>query len=251
LPLNRQSIADLPFLTRGNWWAIFTRVRYWARRAAFAVPFVRGKLERKQLDRGAAAAHWDNLMSRTNAATYLGGTINVDSCNAMTAMMIKHRAPSKPSVLDIGCAGGTLLSALTSYQEYLGIDVSAFAVELAARDFARHVATGCVSFTASDLRDYQPQRAWDVIIFNEVLYYLSVADAVAEFGRYAEFLTPDGIACVSMKDDAKSRAIMSFLARRYRWRDGMLWQVKPAAPSYSVGINRETPAVLLAVFARA
>ena len=102
---------------------------------------------------------------------------------------------------------------------------------------------------AADLRKYKPDRPWDVIIFNEVLYYLRSEDAAAEFARYAKHLTPDGIGCVSMKDDAKSHAIMGLLTKRYQWRGGMLWQPKAMGPAYSIDINREYPAFLLGVFA--
>ena len=112
-------------------WDVLTRVRYRARQLAFALPFVRKALEREQLNPDHAAQHWDKLLSETHFRSYLGDTITVNACNAMTAILIKFHAPKEPSVLDIGCAGGALLPMLMSYSQYLGIDVSAHAIEVA------------------------------------------------------------------------------------------------------------------------
>src|SRR5262245_30978463 len=68
-----------------------------------------------------AAAHWDHLLSQTPASTYLGGTLSVAFNEAVTSVLVNDIAGKKASILDIGCAAGSLASSLT-FERYLGID---------------------------------------------------------------------------------------------------------------------------------
>jgi 2-polyprenyl-3-methyl-5-hydroxy-6-metoxy-1,4-benzoquinol methylase len=223
--------------------------RYWARSAAFSIPALRSVLEKDQVTSEMAAAHWDAVMSQTKFSTYLGRTISVDASNAMTAMLIKYHAVPEPSVLDIGCCGGTLLSSLSSFSRYLGTDISAHAIGVARSDpeLTRHIASGQAAFEVADLRSFEPEGVWNVIVLNEVLYYLRTEQAVAETDRFAKRLAPGGILCITMKDDAKSTVIFRQLAERYNWIDGMLWQRKATGLSFGIRVNRERPAHLLGI----
>jgi SAM-dependent methyltransferase len=201
---NRQVIADFSLRSRSRDFSLASTMRAWARHIAFQYPPIRRYLEPKKTVQE-TAARWNALMSETNHETYLGGTVNVDSCNAMTATLIKYRASATPSVLDIGCSGGTLLNYLPSYERYLGLDISDYAVNEALDDIEirPHVQSGRASFAAIDLRQFSSAEKWDVIVINEVLYYLSCDEAVAEFKRYGEYLAAGGVLVVTMKDDAK------------------------------------------------
>jgi|SRR6185437_4372601 len=238
--MDRQAIADEPFDRRD--WKRRPRaiIRYFARKAAFFPP-LRRLIERPTKSPEAMRKHWDSLMSQTHFAAYLWHTIGVDTANAMAATMIKYHAVENPSVLDVGCAAGALSLALSKFSRYLGTDVSAHAIESGKRD-------GIVALQAIDLRLFQTDQTWDVIVFNEVLYYLSVEEAVCEVIRYAGFLSENGIMCVSMKHDPKSASIFSRLRKRYRWIDGMIWQRKFASADYAIRIDRECPGYLLGVF---
>jgi hypothetical protein len=87
-----------------------------------------------------------------------------------------------------------------------------------------------------------------VIVFNEVLYYLTCDQALAEFKRYSRCLNSGGVLLVTMKDDAKSHAIFRSISRSFVWLDGVLWQRKAFGPDYHMRTNRERPATLLGVF---
>ena len=243
---NRQSIADLPRARKDRLHHPKAVLRHWTRLALYAFPPVRRLLERETPSPAKAKAYWDEAMSQTAMSTYLGGTITVDATNAMTATMVKYHAPLKPAILDVGCAGGTLAHALPPYREYFGIDVSSHAIELA---MSASYDSKKVSFEAVDIRDFDPGRgAWDVIVFNEVLYYLTQSEAAIEqVRRYVKALTSEGILVISMKNDAKSRVIFGMLGKEFEWVDGMLWQQKQIAPKFSIGINRECPACMVAV----
>jgi len=146
-----------------------------------------------------------------------------------------------------------LAAGLKSFTSYMGVDISSFAVEKALEDprNADAVRAAKVRFVASDLCELPLSNvpAWDVILFNEVLYYLQVEDAIKQMARYRAALRPGGIICVSMKDDGKSQAIFKALAGEYVWKEGLLWQSKPVRPEYRVRISRERPAFLLAALA--
>ncbi len=247
---NRQRLADNYLPTKGRKANMVAAARHFARSVAYGVPMIRRIMEKNTLEPMRAAAHWDRLLSQTNFSTYLGGTIGVDASNLLAATLIKYHAPPSPSVLDVGCAGGTLVSVLPPFSRYLGMDVSAHAIGVARADpeLAPLIAGGSVFFEAVDVREYRSEQTWDVMVFNEVLYYLRTDQAIAEVERYAKFLNPAGILCVSMKNDPKSHVIFRSLATRYLWLDGMLWQRKPTKPGYAITIDRESPGCLLGVF---
>jgi 2-polyprenyl-3-methyl-5-hydroxy-6-metoxy-1,4-benzoquinol methylase len=232
---------------------LIARIGYQLRKPVFRSATLR-KLATRLSEAGGAsseeetARYWDNKLSATHFGTYLGGTLDVDTRNAVTAVLIRHYAQDCPSVLDIGCAGGTLVLALSSFDSYLGVDVSRYAIEQAERNPAIcRLGSTQVSFASADIRSFRLDRSWDVIILNEVLYYLGVEDAVDQVSRYAHALQPKGVLVVSMKDDPKTHSIYRQLRRQYKWIGGLLWQRKATEPDYRVRINRERPATLVAV----
>jgi hypothetical protein len=241
MAITRQDIADRPE-KRGFAYPARTVIRYWARQAAFGIAPIRRLFEHPGPDPVSGDAHWSCIMEKEHFATYLGGTIHVDSCNAMTSMMIDYHAPSNPAVLDVGCAGGTMLKSLPPHGRYVGTDISSYAIKIARNDFPN------ASFIAVDLREFTSADKWDAIIFNEVLYYLKFDEALAQVSRYSTMLSSRGIILVSMKDDAKSRAIFNSIAKQFCCIDSILWQRTRTKPRYSISISRETPATLLCVF---
>src|SRR3954452_24130106 len=58
------------------------------------------------------AEYWDGELTG-RLASYLGGTLSIDVRNAVTLSLINHLAASAESVLDVGCAGGSLAETLT------------------------------------------------------------------------------------------------------------------------------------------
>ena len=75
------------------------------------------------------------------------------------------------------------------------------------------------------LIDFSPgQEFFDVIVFNEVLYYIPVEQAVKQTVRFSSFLQPQGLICISCLGDAKSQAIFRELRPRFEWVSGFLCQ---------------------------
>ena len=93
-------------------------------------------------------------------------------------------------------------------------------------------------------------RNFDAVIFSEVLYYLDVDAGIQQVRRYAGFLQEGGVIIVSMKDDAKSARIFRDLKQALPWQTGILSQIKPSGPEYSIGRDSARPAFLIGVFGK-
>lgn len=97
------------------------------------------------------------------------------------------------AILDLGCGEGVLIDIMDpqAYSEYLGVDIAPAAIE---RALARY--NGKRRFVVADISAYQPPKRFDIVIFNESLYYLS--DPLAVMRHYENYLAADGMFIVSM-----------------------------------------------------
>lgn len=99
----------------------------------------------------------------------------------------------KSSVLDIGSGTGILLKFINPARyAYTGIDISPIALKH-IRYQQPNVTTIC-----SKIEDFSPtpERKFDVIVFNEVLYYLKKPSD--QIDKYRQFLSPNGLLIISM-----------------------------------------------------
>jgi 2-polyprenyl-3-methyl-5-hydroxy-6-metoxy-1,4-benzoquinol methylase len=143
------------------------------------------------------------------------------------------------SVLDIGCGAGVLQRRLllSGYAHYLGIDLS----ERAIAQAQRLACDPRAAFCCADAELYTPHETFDVIIFNEVLYYL--ADPVSVVQRLSSAIKPKGVGIVSMLRRASSKRIWQGLrqvvriedAVRVTNQDGTTWDIEvfPAPETHS------------------
>jgi 2-polyprenyl-3-methyl-5-hydroxy-6-metoxy-1,4-benzoquinol methylase len=101
----------------------------------------------------------------------------------------------KPSarVLDVGCGTGILAQSLlrAGIAGYVGVDLSDIAIEQ-----ARAASPPGAAFMVGDVATFETSQVFDVIVFNEVLYYLKKPDE--DLRRFARFLAPGGIFIVSV-----------------------------------------------------
>jgi 2-polyprenyl-3-methyl-5-hydroxy-6-metoxy-1,4-benzoquinol methylase len=73
------------------------------------------------------------------------------------------------SILDVGCGEGVLHERLceSSYFRYVGIDVSNVAIDkVCEKNSEKH------QFLAVRIEDFRTDQKFDVVIFNECLYYM-------------------------------------------------------------------------------
>lgn len=123
------------------------------------------------------------------------------------------------AILDIGCGEGVLARSLLEgrYRSYLGIDLSSVAVARAAAQ-----ATQAMRFEVAEGASFDTTERFDVIVFNESLYYFDQPVEAVE--RYATFLAPDGVLLISMalcgmRDGLRKLAIWRALKARFRTMD--------------------------------
>jgi SAM-dependent methyltransferase len=170
-----------------------------------------------------SAAGWDQQFS-AGAWSYLG-SIDELAHHSVIAGYVSHFG--KPlSVLDVACGEGHLRRLLPRHSPYLGVDWSAVAIEQARR---QECDANC--FVVADAESYVPDRAFDIIIFNECLYYFGSATGTLK--RYVRHLKPDGCFIVSMYDAEGNQRIWHDIETNFTLRDrirvsnsrGTAWQI--------------------------
>lgn len=123
---------------------------------------------------------------------------------------VRHSRPGG-SVLDVGCGEAILLRALTpaSYANYVGIDLSEVAI-----DSARTHGNERSRFHCGDAASWNVEGRFDIIVFNEAVYYFY--DPVAILKRYEAALGSGGLFIVSMYSrGGNTRRIWQKLCRAY------------------------------------
>lgn len=85
------------------------------------------------------------------------------------------------SVLDIGCGTGILSAFLSPDVNYLGVDLCDDAIAAAKKRFPAK------DFVCTDVRDFNSERKFEAVVFNESLYYLAPDDINKLLGRVASW----------------------------------------------------------------
>jgi len=180
-------------------------------------PYQKTEISLKQWEQDYADGKWQRLDHVRDLVRY----------SVITGYYMHYRPHS--NVLDVGCGSGILQRSLRSvgYDRYIGVDISQNAI-----DQAKTEQDAQTSFLRTNAEHYIPPEAFDVVIFNEVLYYFSVpVDAVARLGQC---LNPGGIVIISMFQKEASRVIWRSLDRVVRAADAVrvinqdraIWDVK-------------------------
>jgi 2-polyprenyl-3-methyl-5-hydroxy-6-metoxy-1,4-benzoquinol methylase len=96
-------------------------------------------------------------------------------------------------ILEVGCGPGILMRRLrkVGYANYCGVDQSKKAIEQAKVD-----ENETTRFEVADAETFQPLERYDVIVFNEMMFYL--ANPRKTFLRYAKHLRQGGVLIISM-----------------------------------------------------
>jgi SAM-dependent methyltransferase len=125
------------------------------------------------------AGHWEFLGNLTEMARY-----------AVIAGYVRRLAP-RGAVLDVGSSIGLLAEELKNEVSlYCGVERDPESVNKAK---ARNIRIA--DFVVADASSYTTTDLFDVVVFNETLYYLS--DPIGVLRRYSQFLKPDGIIIIS------------------------------------------------------
>ncbi len=102
-----------------------------------------------------------------------------------------RRLHPQASVLDVGSSSGVLAEELRhDVRRYCGLELDPSSVARARQRNLPHA-----DFIVGDANAFQPREKFDVIVFNETLYYLQ--NPLEVLRRYAQFLNPGGTILVS------------------------------------------------------
>lgn len=142
--------------------------------------------------------YWDYLMSEEELPRY-----------AVIAGYIRSMTPA-PVVLDVGCGEGQLLRVVGDgvVAAYHGIDISGEAIRR-----AQALPIADATFEVADLTRWEAPARYDVVVINEVLYYISEPCAVV--ARYRASLCRGGVLIISMFRHANTRLIWRNLGREF------------------------------------
>jgi trans-aconitate 2-methyltransferase len=163
------------------------------------------------------AAAWD-------PAAY--GRYGGERIRPFTELLARVDAREPRRVLDLGCGEGTataLLAARWPAAQVTAVDSSPEMLAAAAGS----AIPGRLTFTAGDVRDWQPDSPVDVVVSNAVLHWVpGHPDLLA---RWAGWLAPRGWLAVQVPGNfrAPTHALLTELCRSPRWAA----QVGDAAPS--------------------
>jgi 2-polyprenyl-3-methyl-5-hydroxy-6-metoxy-1,4-benzoquinol methylase len=159
-------------------------------------------------DPAPSAATWDAEYAAGRWA-YLGALPELARFSVLAGYL--HHFKPGGAILDVGCGEGALAKRLAAgdYRRYVGVDLSAAAIENAARSAAPNT-----SWIAADAQSYAPTERFDAIVFNEVVYFF--ADPAGTVERYARALNDGGILLLSINTAFRGgMAILADLKERY------------------------------------
>ena len=140
-----------------------------------------------------------------------------------------HFLKKAASILDVGCGEGILCERLckSHYSRYVGIDVSTVAIDRACVN-----SNEKSKFLVQEIEGFRTDETFDVIIFNECLYYTE--DPLKTLQYYEGFLARKGLFIISMHKGTETCKIWKQIDKHYSIRDavsvsnaqGVCWIVK-------------------------
>ncbi len=154
------------------------------------------KQDRKSWENQYESGEWD----------FLSGSIEHVRYVVIADYIQRHQRPL--SLLDVGCGEGLILKYinLDYIEKYTGLDFVQSALDKIQprRKQDRYIC--------SSLEEYSVDDKWDVILFNEVLYY--TYDPVEQIKKFESALKEDGCFVISMHKKNRWRAYGDRCIRR-------------------------------------
>ena len=135
------------------------------------------------------------------------------------------------TILDLGCGEGILQDRLcyNNYSYYVGVDYSAEAI---SKTLNREDEK--TRFVQADISDYSPGQRFDLIIFNESLYYIK--DPLRIVKRYVSFLEEGGLLIVSMLVTEKNNRLWKMIEQSYDIKDWVIVANKLTGNSWVIKV---------------
>lgn len=116
------------------------------------------------------------------------------------------------SILSAGCGPGALLTKLepAAYRKFYGFDIS-----LSAIAKARRLHYPKTQFDVSDIQTFQCAASFDLILFEESLYYVNVLWRRRVLRRYTKMLKPNGSIIVTVAHPNRFKDILRHIGSHY------------------------------------
>lgn len=136
----------------------------------------------------------------------------LDSDHSAEMVKVVEKYASKGRILDMGCGTGILASLLVpgSFEYYRGVDASSEAIALAQK---RKSENTC--FEIGDIQSYECTDDFDLIVFEESLYYIPFFRQRLLRG-YAQHFRPGGLFVVTVADPQRFAAMVKMIRRNFR-----------------------------------
>lgn len=127
---------------------------------------------------------WDSLKSEKEANRYF-----------QIIDFMKKYGPKNPSILDLGCGDGVLRERMDGFDfdKFKGIDFSTVSI---AKAKAKNLLKS--EFDARDIIHFIPEQSYDIIVFNEVFYYIPDAEKHRVLALISNHLNQGGIIITSI-----------------------------------------------------
>ncbi|MEZ4875633.1 MAG: class I SAM-dependent methyltransferase [Flavobacteriaceae bacterium] len=108
---------------------------------------------------------------------------------------MKQFGPTSPSILDLGCGDGVLRQRMEAFEfEYFkGIDFSSVSIQK-----ANEKQLSKSEFEWADIIKFKPKKNYDIIVFNEVFYYIPETEKIKVMNRMFEHLKKGSIIITSI-----------------------------------------------------
>jgi SAM-dependent methyltransferase len=119
-------------------------------------------------------------------------------------------------ILDLGCGPGNTANelAIGAYREYIGVDISAVALEKARKRTQESGRAEKNSFSRSDFLGYAPTQDFDVVLFRESLYHVPYGQVLAILQKYSKHLKKSGVFIVRLYAGDIQRGKIKYRVKR-------------------------------------
>ena len=132
--------------------------------------------------------------------------------HASEIVVTVEKYANKGCILDMGCGPGILATLLSdeSFEMYMGVDGSSDAIHRASKRSSEKI-----HFKVGDFQHYECKEQFDVILFEESLYYAPFRRR-SLLMRFAKWLKPSGVFIVTVSDPKRFFHLVEMIRKNFK-----------------------------------